>query len=148
MALILYPLDNYDTFVSVADADIIIGNFVPDAGTVAYLALDETGKEQILRQTALQIKLCSNIILPETLENDLELAQCYLTTHALQVDMIAYDPTSKSITAESVDVIATAYDVSAKDDADTFPSMVSSLLSQYGCTNASGGFSQSVVSRT
>ena len=148
MALILYPLENWDSFASVAAADIIIGGFVTSDGQTAYLALDESGKEAILRQTALQIKLCPNIVLPATLENDLEVAQCYLTIHALTVDMLSFDSNDKAITGERVDTLGVTYAVSKKGSNSDFDTMTSMLLKQYGCSGQSSGFSQVSLGRS
>ena len=147
MALILYPQDNWDSFASVSAADIIIGGFVTSAGQTAYLALDEAGKEAILRQTALQIKLCPSMVLPDTLENDLEVAQCYLTVHALTTDMLAFDSNDKAITSERVDTLAVTYDVDKKGSNAEFDNMTSALLAQYGCNAQSSGFKQISLGR-
>ncbi len=147
MALIIYPTDYWDTFASVQIADTIIGNFVVSAGQTAYLALDEAGKEAILRQTALQMKLCPSIVLPETLENDLELAQCYLTTHALTTDMLSFDANDKAITGERVDTLGVTYDVDKKGSNSDFDDMTSALLKQYGCNNQASGFTQISLGR-
>lgn len=148
MALIVYPTTDWDSFVSVTRADTIIGGFVQDAGATAYIALTETEKEAILRQTALQIQLCNGIVLPDDIEYSLEYAQCYLTTHALETDMITYDPTADSVTSEAVDTLAVSYDVNRKEGNDTFPPMVTKLLSRYGCITQSGGFSMAGLGRS
>ena len=147
MALIIYPQPSWDTFASVEIADLIIGGSVVDAGVTAYLDLDETGKEQILRQTALQIKLCPSIVLPDDNTSDLELAQCYLVTHAISMDMIAYDPYDKAVTAESVDSLSVAYDASKKGSNADFPTMTQALLKQYGCSGQTSSFSQVFLGR-
>lgn len=145
MALIVYPAEDWDSFVSVLRADEIIGNFVDDAG---FLAMDEATKEAYLRQTALQISLCKNITLPDDIAQGLEVAQCYLVTHAIGIDMIAYDPNDSAINSEAVDTIKVSYDTALKNGAGTFPPMVQSLLSPYGCTSTSGGFSQTYAGRS
>ena len=147
MALIIYPTEFWNTFASVAAADIIIGGFVASDGQAAYLALDEAGKEAILSQTALQMKLCKNIVLPDTLESDLEVAQCYLVVHALTTDMLSFDSNDRAVTSESVDVISVSYDASKKGSNGDFPPMVSALLGQYGCTGTSGSFGQISLGR-
>jgi len=147
MALIPYPLDFWNTFAVEAEADLHIGSFVDSVGKAAYGALDSQSKEAILMQTSLQMKLCPNIRLPDTLETDLSLAQCYLVVHALETDMMAYDANSKAITSESVDVISVTYDASKKGSNSDFPTMVSALLKQYGCSGTSGGFSQIPLGR-
>jgi len=148
MALILYPTDNWNSFASVQVADIIIGGFVASDGQAAYLAGDDAYKEAILTQTALQIKLCPNISLPATLENDLELAQCYLVTHALTVDMMSYDANDRAVTKEQVGTLSVEYDANLKGDVSEFDSMTSALLKQYGCSNKSSGFGQSYLGRS
>lgn len=140
MALIQYPLDNWNTFADVASADIIIGGFVASDGQAAYLALDVAGKEAILAQTAMQIKFCPSITLPETNETDLQQGQCYLVVHALTVDMVAYDANEKAITSEAVDSLSVSYDTSKKGSNSDFDSMTSMLLKQYGCSGQSSSF--------
>ena len=145
MALIIYPDTGWDSFVSVADADTIIGGFTSDGG---YSALDAAGKEAILKQTALQIRLCPNIVLPDAVESDLELAQCYLTTHALTTDMLSFDSADRAVTKEKVGEIEVAYDSSYKaTDNSGFPTLVYQLLSRYGCRNTASGFSQGTLFR-
>lgn len=148
MALIIYPIDDWDSFISVTDADAMIGGFVESVGQTAYLALDEAGKEAILRQTALQISLCPGITLPDENSSSLEKAQCYLVTHALEVNMMSYDPSDDSVTSETVGEISVSYDTNRKDSNDSFPPIVTSLLSSYGCKSSSGGFSQAYVGRS
>ncbi len=140
MALVIYPTDNWNSFVSVVDADTIIATFVSDNG---YSQLDNEGKEAILIQTALQIRLCNNITLPSDTTSDLELAQCYLVTYALGTDMLAYDPNSRAVIEEHAGAVGTSYDSGMKaEDNSSFPSMVQSLLNQYGCSSSRGGFTQ------
>ena len=148
MALIIFPLDNYDSFVSVVDADAIIGGFVVSDGQTAYLAGDEAYKEAILKQTCLQIRLCPNISLPADIESNLELAQCYLVVHALTVDMMSYDANDRAVTKEQVGTLSVEYDANLKGDVSEFDSMTSALLKQYGCNNKSSGFGQSYLGRS
>ena len=82
-----------------------------------------------------------------TLENDLEVAQCYLTVHALTVDMLAFDYNDKAITGERVDTLGVTYDVDKKGSASDFDTMTQALLSQYGCSNSNTGFRQSFLGR-
>ena len=147
MALIVYPTDDWDTFIDVTESDSIITGMVQNDNTRAYLTLQVDQKEAVLRQTATQIRLCSNITLPEDNEGDLQLAQCYLTVHAMGVDMTAYDPNEKAVTYEKVGSLATAYQAGMKGSSTDFDSMTSSLLRQYGCSGQSSGFSQSKVAR-
>ena len=148
MALTLYPADGWDTFIDVTSADAVIGNMFDSAGKTAYENLDPTGKEAILRQTALQIKLCPSIRLPETNEPDLGYAQCYLSIHALTTDMMSYDANNKAISSETVDVISVTYDVNKKGSNSDFDNMTSALLKQYGCSGKSSGFKQTFLGRS
>ena len=147
MALIVYPAQNWDTFIDIATADILIGGMAQNANTVEYLAMDDTAKEAILMQTALQIRLCKNITLPDDIESDLELAHAYLTAYAIGTDMVSYDPNGKAITYEKVGSLATAYQAGMKGSNQDFDPMTKSLLSQYGCSGGGSGFTQSTVSR-
>ena len=47
MALIIYPLTNYDSFISLTDADVIISNYSVNGSK--WLALDTATKEVYLR---------------------------------------------------------------------------------------------------
>ena len=145
MALIVYPTADWNTFMDEATADAVIGAMV---GGDAFTILSSEEKEAYLKKTALSIRLCPNITLPDVVTSDLELAQGYLTLHALSVDMLAYDPNERAVTSESVDVISVSYDAGMKKDADAFPPIVQDLLRQYGCSKSSGGFSQGYVGRS
>ena len=149
MALIVYPLENWDSFVDETRAIALIGGFVSSAGTLAFEALDSTGKEAILRQTALQIRLCPNIILPTDNESNLEYAQCYLTTHALITNMLSFDANDKSISEEHAGEVGVSYDTKLKASDNTeFDPMTKALLKNYGCKSSNRGFSQSYVGRS
>lgn len=144
MALIVYPLEDWNTFIDIATADTLIGGMVQNANTEAYLAMADPEKEAILTQTALQIKLCNGITLPDENETDLQLGQAYLVVYAIGTDMMAYDPNEKAVTYEKVGSLATAYQTGMKGSNQDFDPMTKSLLSQYGCSSG-GGFTQSTV---
>ncbi len=147
MALIIYPTADYDSFISVADCETtsdayIYGNKFSQLATVE-------GKEAILRQTCLSIRQCNNIVLPADIESNLEVAQVYLVEQALTINMIAYDANEGAIIEEHAGAVGASYDSSKKAaDNSAFPPMVSNLLSTYGCTSTSGGFSQGSVGRS
>lgn len=147
MALIAYPATDWNTFGDLATIDANINAMVVSANVTAYLALTLAEKEAILIQTARQIRLCGKITLPETLEDDLVLAQSYLAVYAVGLDMLEYDPNNKAVTYEKVGDIATAYANGQKGSNTDFDPMTSSLLKQYGCRGRSSGFSQSTVTR-
>ena len=145
--LIIYPTIDWNSFISVADADIIIEGFTPSVGKDAYLALDEAGKEAQLRQASFNIRLCPNITLPDDTTLYLEMATCYLVVHEMTIDTMSYDPNDKAITSESVDTLSVTYDAQKKGNADDFPPIVSTFLKDYGCQKTSTGFRQVSLGR-
>jgi len=143
--LIVYPNQDWNTFVDIARSDILIGSFVSDNG---YSALDDTANEAILIQTALQVRLCDKIVLPTAINNDLELAQCYLTTHALNIDMLSFDSNDKAISSERAGSVGVTYDTQYKTSNNgIFPPVVKSLLRPYGCVSSSN-INTSTLSRS
>ena len=146
MSLIIYPLENYDSFLEVAECITLSDNYIPN-NKFAQLA-DDTSKEVILRQTALQIKQCKNITLPDDTTNDLEMAQVYLVEQALSTDMVAYDSNDGAVQSETAGSVSMSYFKGEKLSNTSFPPMVVSLLSQYGCKQSNGKFSQSYASRS
>ena len=149
MSLIIFPDAGWNTFASEPEAVAIIGGFVPSDGSLAFAALDTSGREAILKQTALQIKLCNKIKLPTDAEEDLKTAQCYLTVYALSVDMMSYDVNAKAITEEHAGAVGVTYDSSYKaSDNTAFDPMTQALLSQYGCKSSNTGLSQSYTGRS
>ncbi len=143
--LIIYPDEHYDSFLSVANCTVLSDRYI--TGNKFGQLADDAAKEVILRQTALQIAACSNIVLPTTVTTDLAMAQMYLVEHALTTDMMSYDANARAVTSETVDVISVTYDASKKGSNSDFPTMVSALLKQYGCSGTSGGFSQIPLGR-
>ena len=142
MALIIYPNENWNSFITVLDADLLITGFVDSVGKTSYEALDSDGKEAILKQSTLQIKL-KNCKLPDTLESNLEYAECYQTVHALTVDTMSYDPNSKSISSESVGELSVTYNTNYKDNGtDVLAPIVEQLLANYSCNIESSSFGQ------
>jgi len=137
--LILYPLDDANSFVDVTEADAIIGGFVPSEGKTAYLALLEADKEAYLKQAFLQISSCSGITLPDTSESALGTAQCYLVVYSQTVETVNVDVNERAVTGERVDSLGVTYDSDKRVSSDTFPPMVYSLLRGYGCQNNSSG---------
>jgi len=148
MAIVKYPTDSWNSFLDVAQADLIIGDMVQGDGATKYANLATPEKEAILIQTAMQMRFCPSIKLPDTLEPELEVAQAYLIVHALEVDMMSYDANGRAITSETVDVISVSYDASKKGLNSDFPPMVSNILSRYGCIGKSGGFKQVSLGRS
>lgn len=131
MALIIYPLDNYDSFSTVADADTIITNNVPDS--VAWLALTESKKEVYLRQATETVK-GSVLCLPDTLEEDLKKATAYTANYSITTPTATDSGKGNVKIKEIVDVVKTEYFYATK--ANSLPDNVVKLLEQY-CVVAS-----------
>ncbi len=144
--LIIYPDEHYDSFISVATCTMLSDRYIT-GNKFASLA-DDTEREVILRQTALQIASCPNITLPDAVTVELQMAQMWLVEHALTTDMMAYDANDRAITSETVDVLSVSYDANKKGSNGDFPTMVRSLLSQYGCIGTGGGFNQIPLCRS
>ena len=138
--LIQYPTSNWDTFLSLVEADLLLGTMT-DIGSWATMTDEE--KSHLLVQTASQIRLCQNITLPATLEGDLMLGHGYLLLQASRVDMTEYDHNEKDITGEKVGSIAIRYAYRDKNKTiSDIPPMATMYLKQYGC-GGNAGFSQS-----
>lgn len=134
MALILYPLSDYDAFTSVLDCDSILVNNVIGSQREGYDALDNTDKEIYIRQASLLIK--QKITLPDALENDLKIATAYLVNHSVGVNMLNEDKKSNIKSKEIVDVVKTEY-FGRGEDSNSFPDIVESLLDQYSSVTSS-----------
>ena len=129
MALIEYPLENYDTFCSLADAETLILNNIPATQTEAWNALaGDTQKEVQLRQATLLIK--NKITLPDTLEDDLKLATAYLANASTGNDVTDDDGSGNVKIKEITGVVKTEF-FSPNKSNDDFPNMVTLLLSKY-----------------
>jgi len=129
--LIPYPDNSWDTFCSVADADTIITNYVPNS--TDWIALTEAKKEVYLRQATETIKgyvLC----LPDTLEEDLKKATAYLANYSMTTPTATDSGKGNVKIKEIVDVVKTEYFYATKDNA--LPDNVVKLLEQY-CVVAS-----------
>lgn len=129
MALIIYPDENYDSFCSVTDADSILTNNMPSSQRTAWEALLEADKEIYLRQATILIK--QKITLPDTLEDDLKTACAYLANYSIGIDMTNSTSDNNIKVDEVVGVVKTEY-FSPNKSSNSFPSIVNSLLKQYG----------------
>lgn len=133
--LVIYPTDSYDSFCSVADADTIITNYVPDSET--WLALTEPQKEVYLRQATETVKgqvLC----LPGTLEEDLKKATAYTANYSITTPT-AVDSGKGNIKKKTiVDVVETEWFYPTK--ANELPENVVKLLAQYCVVSSDSSF--------
>ena len=132
MALIEYPLDNYDTFCSLVDAEALILANVPTAQHASWDLLADVDKDILLRQSTLLIK--NKITLPYTLEDDLKLATAYLANSSVAVNMTTSDGKENVKEKEIVGVVKTVY-FSRGQDSNSFPDLVVLLLGKYQITS-------------
>ena len=131
MALIEYNNTDWDTFCSLADADTIITNYVPDSA--AWLALEEAQKEVYLRQATETVK-GSVLCLPDTLEDDLKKATAYTANYSIDTPTATDNGKGNVKIKEIVDVVKTEFFYPTK--ANALPDNVVKLLEQY-CIEAS-----------
>jgi len=136
MALTIYPTDEYDSFCSLADAETLIAANIPSAQHTLWDALADSDKEILLRQSTILIKN-SVTTLPATLEDDLKLACAYLANNSVGITMTDSNGKEGNVKVkEIVDVVKTEYFSAGKSN-NSFPTIVNSLLSQYGVSTSS-----------
>lgn len=129
MSLTIYPTDDYDAFISVADCDTYLASNVVGSQRALYDALVDTDKEIYIRQASTLIG--QRITLPDTLEDDLKAATAYLVNYSVGLDMTNADKSSNVKVKNIVGVISTEY-FSNGSASNAFPDIVTSFLSQYG----------------
>jgi len=126
MALTVYPIENYDSFSSLVDADVLIGFMVNDNG---WSALTDPEKEAYLKQSTMLMK--DRIELPTTLEYDLKLSCLHLSVYSIGKDMLNNDG-KNNIKRKSIDGVAETEYFSKASASNAFPYIVRTLLSKYG----------------
>jgi len=129
MALIIFPLNDYDSFSTLADAELIVSNMVGD--NTSWTGLTDPQKEAYLRQSTLLIR--NKIDLPSDLESDLKLGCVHLSVHSIGLDMLNSDG-KDNIKRKSIDGAVETEFFTKGQRSNAFPSIVNTLLSQYGLT--------------
>lgn len=134
MALIIYPTTNYNSYVSLADAEILITDNV--INHTAWDALVNADKELYLKQSTTLIRL--KITDPATTEtpSDLELATIYLAVSSIAVDMTESDGKDNLKRIKIEGAIEKEF-FTKGEKSNTFPDIVEALLSQYTYSNSS-----------
>ena len=133
MALIEYPNDNYDCFITLADCNDFLASNMIGSQRTAYDALGDADKEIYIRQATNLIK--NKITLPDTLEDDLKHATAYLVNYSIGKDMVSHS-NDGNVKSKKVDIIETEYFSQTKNDND-FPEIVDSLLSGFSLKSES-----------
>lgn len=136
MAIILYPTEDYNSFIEVATLKTFISENVPSAQN-KITDISDSDLEIYIKQATRLIK--SKITLPDTLEDDLQYATSYLVNYSIGVDMLNTDDNSniKSISIDSGTIEKEFF--SQSKSVNSFPPIVESLLSSYNYS-ASGSF--------
>lgn len=141
--LIIYPTNDWQTFLSETEADSFMAKQRNDGGWSTFTT-DQ--KELLLIMTCDQIRLCPNVTLPDTNEVDLKEGQSHLLLQASRNDLTVYDASGKFVTKEKVGSLEVSYSDNRYKFGDVgFPPLAELYLTQYGCSGGGGGFSQSKV---
>ena len=127
--IILFPLDNFDGFITEADCTTFLNLNVPASQLTAYLALDTASREILIRQSTTLIK--NKITLPATLEDNLSQACAYLVNYSVGINMTLDDGNGNIKIDEVVGAVKTEF-FSPNDANNSFPDIVELLLSDYG----------------
>lgn len=139
MALIIYPAPLWDSYVSLADAEIIVTNNI--ISPASWNALTNATKELYLKQSSTLIRLKITDPLLSATPDDLELATVYLSVNSIGVDMVDSDEKNNIKRIEISGAITKEY-FTKSEKSNSFPDLVQSLLEQY-IYSGSGTFSLS-----
>lgn len=133
MALIIYPDLNWDSYISLADAEALLLTSVFDL--TKWNALTTTQKEVLLRQASLSIKL--SITDPEELSTplDLQLATVYLTDYSISNSLIDSNGKENLKRIKIDGAIEKEYFTKSKKS-NSFPDLVKTLLQTYGYSSS------------
>lgn len=137
--IILYPTEGWNSFTDIAFCDTFLSENVPSSQKTAYEALLNADKEIYIKQATTLIK--QKITLPETLEEDLQIATCYLVNYSIGLDMLNNNDEATSLQEKTIDkgTITKKYFKGKKRSTNSFPDIVTQILKQYGY-KSSGAF--------
>jgi len=137
MALIVYPETNWNSYISLEDAETLISDRVLD--TSSWDLLDNTTKEKYLLQSTLLIKNKIDSITYSETPYNLMLAVIYLATYSVGKDMTTNVGDDNVKVLEIDGAIKKEYFTRGKKS-NSFPSIASELLIEFGF-RSSGTFS-------
>lgn len=134
MALIVYPTDSFNSYVSLADAETLITDNVVSHS--AWDVLANAQKELYLKQATTLIRLKIQDPHEDTTPFDLQLATAYLAVSSIAVDMTESDGKDnvKRITIEGA---ITKEFFTKGEKSNSLPDIIEALLSAYTYTNSS-----------
>lgn len=134
MSLIIYPTDSFNSYVSLADAEILITDNVVSHS--AWDALTNTQKELYLKQATTLIRLKIQDPYVDVTPFDLQLATAYLAVSSIAVDMTESDGKDNVKRIKIEGAIEKEY-FTKSEKSNSFPDIVEALLSAYVYTNSS-----------
>ncbi len=134
MALIIYPTDSYNSYVSLADAEILIDDNI--ITTTSWDALTNAQKELYLKQATTLIRLKIQDPYEEATPYDLQLATVHLAVSSISVDMTESDGRDNLKRIKIEGAIEKEY-FTKGEKSNSFPDIVEALLSQYTYINSS-----------
>ena len=140
--IIIYPAQNWNSFVTVAEAETIMAMQFPQE-VPKYIALSNAEKEALCFNSGTWIRTCRGLKYPSPLPQDFMLAQVAIMVQYMGIEnFMQHDPSQRAITKEKVGSLEVDYDPKYKEDQYDIHPLVYRYLSQYGCSQ-NKGFSQS-----
>ena len=134
MALVLYPNTDWDSYVSIADADALLVKYVLD--NAAWTALTDAHKEFYLIQAGNLIRFRITDPLEASTPLDLQIASVILANYSIGKDMTNSDGKDNIKILDITGTLKKEYFSKGKTS-NAFPDYVSTLLSQYGFVSQS-----------
>ena len=140
--IIIYPAQNWNSFVTVAEAETIMTMQFPNEAS-KFVLLSNAEKEALCFNSGTWIRTCPAIKYPSPLPQDFMLAQVAIMVQYMGIDnFMQHDPSQRAITKEKVGSLEVDYDPKYKEDQYDIHPLVYRYLSQYGCSQ-NKGFSHS-----
>ena len=134
MALTIYPEDNFDSYVTLADADTYAPLYILD--TTNWDALSDTQKEFYLRQATYLIK--PKITDPDSLSysetdymKNLEIATTLLAEYSINNNVLT-DDESGNLKRKNITGVIDKEWFNPSAPSNAFPAYIATLLSDYG----------------
>jgi hypothetical protein len=144
--LILPPAKNYNSFLPLADLEQIMMSFFPQDAQ-EFGKLNQLDKEALAMWAGLFIRSCKGFEYDphHPLAQDVPLAQVAIMAGNIGKNPLEYSPDAKAIKREKVGDLEVEYDTAYKSAGADINPLIYRLLSPFGCSGGSSGFSQSKV---
>ena len=146
MSLIKYPLDNAETFGTVAEVTLMIEKYFIEKA-IEWNTIGILQQTSIVEQTFMYIMTCKGLKIPTDyntqVEADFITSQAFLSASWINKDLFDVDMNSRAITKEKVGDLEVDYDPKYKTEGDAQHPYFYRMMAKYGCSDGGGGFSQS-----